>query len=969
MKNNNIKEQKMFKSIKFLVFMSLLSTFNFALSTLVSADVHNAATGSVADVQAAINAASSGDTVQIPDGNYTWSGAVSITNKAVTLKGNGTYSVNAGHQDTGTWPLHITISANAIHISGTAGQNIRVSGVSFSGSCYLGSASDGVIAVSGSNLSGNIRIDNCKTNVHGNFFATSTSGLGGLIDHCYITGSGTDPSDGCCLFADERNDSYGNWAWTQPVGFGGQTFTFIEDSTLWHLCTNSSATSMVIDAQGCGKAVVRHCYIRGGMLIWHGSESGNPYRGGYAFEFYNNEFFWDMTADTQHWYYWTCVFARGGTMMMHNNNLTNYKQLVTTWVRRSESSFGIFGKCDGSSVWDGNSGVSGAPGYPCLDQPGRGRTTGLSGAAVQPQELQKMYIWNNTRTGYQNDIGNNNPAYCVQGRDYEYCPDNSCAPAGYTPYSYPHPLQSSAPADTTPPANIATVNDGTGSDAGSTTLTTQLSANWTASNDPEGLSGYKYAIGTTAGGSNVTNWTTLGNVLTVTKTGLTLTIGSTYYFSVKAVNNAGLESAAANSNGQFVRGDTTAPGAPAAVRDGTGADIGSTTVATQLNANWDTAIDAESGIAKYYYAVGTTAGGTNIIGWTDNGAGTSVARTGLSLTIGVTYYFTVKAQNTAGLQGTAANSNGVVVLQTPQDTTAPTNITTVNDGTGADADSTSSLSQLSANWTNAADAQSGISGYKYAIGTTAGGTDIVGWTLLGNVLTVTKTGLTLTAGTTYYFSVKAVNGVDLESAVAKNSNGICVISQGGTGPGTAVISGVGVTNLTDNSATIIWDTDLDTKGQVQYGTTLNYIGGGEESAQGKRHMVDLKSLEPETRYHYRVVNIDGDGNAVQSGDYTFKTYALIARPMPMVGKVYPNPYKLADTAQMTFALSSATGGSIKIYTLSGKLVKNISVTSGNTDALWNLTNETGNRINGGLYVYIMSDSDGNKKTGKIVITN
>jgi len=68
-------------------------------------------------------------------------------------------------------------------------------------------------------------------------------------------------------------------------------------------------------------------------------------------------------------------------------------------------------------------------------------------------------------------------------------------------------------------------------------------------------------------------------------------------------------------------------------------------------------------------------------------------------------------------------------------------------------------------------------------------------------------------------------------------------------------------------------------------------------------------------------------------------------------------------------LDSATGGNIKIYTLSGKLVRNIPVGSGEADAIWNMTNESGNRINSGLYVYIIADNDGNKKTGKIVITN
>ena len=48
------------------------------------------------------------------------------------------------------------------------------------------------------------------------------------------------------------------------------------------------------------------------------------------------------------------------------------------------------------------------------------------------------------------------------------------------------------------------------------------------------------------------NWTSLGNVTTVTKTGLTLSVGQTYYFSVKAVNGAGLTGSVTNSDGQTV---------------------------------------------------------------------------------------------------------------------------------------------------------------------------------------------------------------------------------------------------------------------------------------------------------------------------------------------------------------------------------------------------------------------------------
>ncbi len=116
--------------------------------------------------------------------------------------------------------------------------------------------------------------------------------------------------------------------------------------------------------------------------------------------------------------------------------------------------------------------------------------------------------------------------------------------------TYNGPLSSDVP--TAPPA----VYDGTttGVETSTTTSTTQLSANWSAASDPaNGISGYYYAIGTTVGGTNVVGWTSVGNVLTVTKTGLSLTGGTTYYFSVEAENNVGRVGPATSSSGQTVQ--------------------------------------------------------------------------------------------------------------------------------------------------------------------------------------------------------------------------------------------------------------------------------------------------------------------------------------------------------------------------------------------------------------------------------
>lgn len=97
-----------------------------------------------------------------------------------------------------------------------------------------------------------------------------------------------------------------------------------------------------------------------------------------------------------------------------------------------------------------------------------------------------------------------------------------------------------------------------------------------------------------------------------------------------------------------------------AVNDGTGADISTTTSATTLSANWAASGDPNSGIAKYWYAIGTTAGATDVVGWTDNALNTTITKSGLSLTDGQAYYFSVKTENGAGLIN-VCNSDGVLV--------------------------------------------------------------------------------------------------------------------------------------------------------------------------------------------------------------------------------------------------------------------------------------------------------------------
>jgi len=296
---------------------------------------------------------------------------------------------------------------------------------------------------------------------------------------------------------------------------------------------------------------------------------------------------------------------------------------------------------------------------------------------------------------------------------------------------------------------------------------TQLSANWTASIDAEsGIASYQYCISTSPNCSGIvlTNWTDNGTNLSVTKTGLALTDGVVYYFSVRAENGAGLMSTVSSSDGAMI--DATAPSAITTVNDGNGLDIDTTSSASQLLANWTASSDPQSGVVRYWYAIGTAQGATDVKDWTSAALELSMTLTGLELTNGVTYYVSVKAENGAGLMSTVSSSDGVLVVVT--DVTPPSSISTVNDGTGEDIDTTETGTGLSANWSESTDAESGIAHYWYAIGTSAGGTNVIDWTDNDLNLNVTVDGLILSEGMVYYFSVRAENGDGLLSNTASS---------------------------------------------------------------------------------------------------------------------------------------------------------------------------------------------------------
>ena len=219
-----------------------------------------------------------------------------------------------------------------------------------------------------------------------------------------------------------------------------------------------------------------------------------------------------------------------------------------------------------------------------------------------------------------------------------------------------------------------------------------------------GISGYQYAIGTTPA-APTSSTGPRGQRANSDANRLVADRGPIYYFSVQAVNGAGLIiGSATNSDGQTVLTAHAQPAGQCPRRNRRG--IAYTTSTTQLSANWDAGMiptvrsrPTSTPSAPRPAARRLSPGPP----W----ATSPVTKTGLSLTNGQIYYFSVKAVDNAGPAAPPRNSNGQTVTR-PRPRRPPCGMERARI-------SRPPLPPRSCRpiGTPARDAESGISGYQY----------------------------------------------------------------------------------------------------------------------------------------------------------------------------------------------------------------------------------------------------------------
>ncbi|PIS15344.1 hypothetical protein COT63_00430 [Candidatus Shapirobacteria bacterium CG09_land_8_20_14_0_10_38_17] len=121
--------------------------------------------------------------------------------------------------------------------------------------------------------------------------------------------------------------------------------------------------------------------------------------------------------------------------------------------------------------------------------------------------------------------------------------------------------------------------------------------------------------------------------------------------------------------------------------------------------------------------------------------------------------------------------------------------------------------------------------------------------------------------------------------------------------------GVRVTNITANSATVIWQTSKAVAGQIEYGTTPgSFLLRNTETTQTSDHSLVLSPLLPETIYYFRI-RIGEEVYDENGAPYSFTTKgAVVSVPKATVSPLPTLPISTPSAAvtKAPSATSSAT---------------------------------------------------------------
>jgi hypothetical protein len=115
-------------------------------------------------------------------------------------------------------------------------------------------------------------------------------------------------------------------------------------------------------------------------------------------------------------------------------------------------------------------------------------------------------------------------------------------------------------------------------------------------------------------------------------------------------------------------------------------------------------------------------------------------------------------------------------------------------------------------------------------------------------------------------------------------------------------------------------------------------------------------------YTIQVVAVNKAGQASAPGT---ATVTLVGTDLNAV-RVYPNPWRSDRHEGLPITFDHLTlGSTIKLFDMAGRWVKTLTPSS--DSVTWDRTNDSGDTVASGLYLYLVTDNQGNKTRGKLSI--
>jgi fibronectin type 3 domain-containing protein len=375
----------------------------------------------------------------------------------------------------------------------------------------------------------------------------------------------------------------------------------------------------------------------------------------------------------------------------------------------------------------------------------------------------------------------------------------------------------------------------------------QVTLTWTSVSN---ATSYNLYFATTSG-VTVTSGTKIASITTpYIQTGLAA--GTNYYYVVTAVNSTGESSASVQTSASTATTPPlpTVPVAPT--------DVIATGGTNQVSLTWGTVSSATS--YNLYYA--TTSGVTKTNGTKLTNVNSPAVQP--ELPAGTAYYYIVTAVNSTGESAASIQVAATTLATIPSPTApaAPTGVTAVG-----------STNQATISWP----VVSGAASYNVYWSTTTGVTKSSGTKVAGVTSPYVKTGLS--AGTTHYFIVTAINSVG-ESAASVQATATTAAAPPAVPAAPTGVSATGGAN----QVSISWPAVSGaTSYNIYWATTTGVTTSGTKITSATSPYAQT-GLAASTTYYYIVTAVNAAGQSVASAQFTAATDApVVTIPTAPVG--------------------------------------------------------------------------------------